>query len=86
MLFTNARIRQGLDCLTAERYLRVPYETFCADPQETWSQLVDKLSSYGEALPEKHPFSQPFQATREARCDDEVKRAVDRMSRELHPH
>lgn len=86
VLFTNARIRQGLDCLTAERYLRVPYETFCADPQETWSQLVDKLSSYGEALPEKHPFSQPFQATREARCDDEVKRAVDRMSRELHPH
>ncbi len=84
MVYTNECIRGALGNLPEARSLHVPYERFCDDPAGIWSVLIDKVASHGDTLPEAHPSSAAFRATRSsgATLTDEVQSAVLEFTQE----
>jgi len=84
VVYTNDCIRVALEKLPEARSLHVPYERFCDDPAGIWSVLVDKVASHGDTLPETHPSSATFKATRGSgpTLADDVQSAILELTQE----
>ena len=84
VVYTNDCIRVALENLPEARSLHVPYERFCDDPASIWSVLVDIVASNGSTLPETHPSSATFKATRSSgpTLADDVQSAILELTQE----
>ncbi len=84
VVYTNDCIRRALGNLPEARSLHIPYERFCSNPAGIWSFLVDKLAPHGDTLPEEHPSSATFKATRSSgpTLADDVQSAVLDLTQE----
>jgi hypothetical protein len=65
--YTNRSIEQQLEDLDARRWLRVDYESFCAEPQRVYANLRSKLGELGWELPVEYPGPPTFTHTNQRR-------------------
>lgn len=84
VFFTDKAIEEGLGTLSEKRWMTVPYESFCHNPQTVYKTLRKKYSTLGCELPADYTGATSFKASNEIRLPaadiDALQAAYDEFS------
>jgi hypothetical protein len=83
VLFTNRSIEAELEALPAHRVCRVQYESFCADPGNTWKDLRSALAEQAIALQDYTGptyFEPSSQSAAAGAAAAQIRSALERLS------
>jgi hypothetical protein len=69
--FTACAIEEGLSRIDPSRQLTIDYEQFCAEPEQVFDQVVERLSQQGYAMDGNYVGPGQFQHTNQVRLSAE---------------
>ena len=79
LLLTYHAIDAAREVLGPERFLDVPYEAFCADPNAWIERIEDFLAGHGIAVERRAAIAEPFALRERVGLSDDERERLDRL-------